>query len=98
MNVFASNTTYNDDRPFAWMLLTERSGIIRSKGLFWLAFQPDDAINRNQAGGSLRAEKAGAYLIKSGFPGLQRENRRNREFGDSYNELVIIGRDIDLIT
>lgn len=35
--------------------------IIRSKGLFWLASRPDQALVWGQAGGSLRADSAGVW-------------------------------------
>ena len=102
---------FRDDRPFHperfWNYLTQNwpAGIIRSKGLFWIASRPNDALNWSQAGGSLRAEGAGIWWAS--MPLIQRigyqsymDNRESIEsrwgrFGDRLNELVIIGQDLD---
>lgn len=102
---------FRDKRPFHperfWNYLTQNwpAGIIRSKGLFWIASRPNDALNWSQAGGSLRAEGAGVWWAS--MPLSQRvryqaymENRESIEsrwgrFGDRSNELVIIGQDLD---
>ncbi|MBE9466158.1 GTP-binding protein [Dyadobacter subterraneus] len=102
---------FRDKRPFHperfWNYLTQNwpAGIIRSKGLFWIASRPSDALNWSQAGGSLRAEGAGVWWAS--MPLSQRiryeaymENRESIEsrwgrFGDRSNELVIIGQDLD---
>ncbi|CAG4999998.1 Putative metal chaperone YciC [Dyadobacter sp. CECT 9275] len=102
---------FRDPRPFHpqrfWQYLSGNwpAGIIRSKGLFWIASRPADALNWSQAGGSLRAEPAGVWWAS--MPLAQRlryqafiENRTQIEsgwgrFGDRSNELVIIGQDLD---
>ncbi len=81
-------------------------GIIRSKGLFWIAARPGDALNWSQAGGSLRAEGAGVWWASMPFNDRTRyvafvenqkeiESRWDKRFGDRQNELVIIGQDLD---
>ncbi|MEM6379358.1 MAG: GTP-binding protein [Bacteroidota bacterium] len=80
--------------------------IIRSKGLFWIASRPNQALIWGQAGGSLRTESAGVWW--SSMPPEKRaqylvfvENRSQIEsgwdktFGDRKNELVFIGQDMD---
>jgi G3E family GTPase len=103
---------FRDRRPFHparfWHFLSQQfpTTILRSKGLFWLASRPADALNWSQAGGSLRAEKAGVWWAS--MPPSQRlnfaafvenraeiEGRWHRQFGDRMNELVIIGQDLD---
>jgi len=102
---------FSDKRPFHserfWNYLSQNwpAGIIRSKGLFWIASRPGDALNWSQAGGSLRADSAGVWWAS--MPLGQRiryqayvENRESIEsrwgrFGDRTNELVIIGQDLD---
>lgn len=102
---------FRDKRPFHperfWNYLSQNwpAGIIRSKGLFWIASRPGDALNWSQAGGSLRAEGAGVWWAS--MPLSQRvryqayiDNRESIEsrwgrFGDRTNELVIIGQDLD---
>jgi len=106
-----SSFVFRDRRPFHpvrfWAYLSENfpAGIIRSKGLFWLASRPDDALNFSQAGGSLRAEAAGVWWASMPFGkrteyGAFMENQKDIEsrwhkrFGDRQNELVIIGQDL----
>ena len=103
---------FRDRRPFHparfWHYLSENfpAGIIRSKGLFWLASRPADALNFSQAGGSLRAEAAGVWWASMPFTRRIRyasfldnqsaiEARWDKRFGDRQNELVIIGQDLD---
>ncbi len=82
-----SSFVFRDRRPFHpdrfWKYLQERwpSTIIRSKGLFWLATRPSDAILWSQAGGSSRAEVYGRW---------------NPTSSNRLNELVIIGIDMDV--
>lgn len=107
-----SSFVFRDRRPFHpvrfWAYLSENfpAGIIRSKGLFWLASRPNDALNFSQAGGSLRAEAAGVWWASMPFTkrtqyGSFLENQKSIEarwhkrFGDRQNELVIIGQDLN---
>jgi G3E family GTPase len=98
---------FRDHRPFHpqrfWEFVTNfPSEIIRSKGLFWLASRPKQALNWSQAGGSTKAEGAGVWWVS--MPFSQRiqhpnfvENQRTIEerwcldFGDRLNEIVFIG-------
>ncbi|WP_019991304.1 GTP-binding protein [Rudanella lutea] len=103
---------FRDHRPFHparfWQYLSEHfpAGIIRSKGLFWLASRPNEALNFSQAGGSLRAERAGVWWASMPFQERIRygsfldnrdqiESRWHKRFGDRQNELVIIGQDLN---
>lgn len=107
-----SSFVFRDKRPFHperfWDYLCQHwnSNIIRSKGLFWLASRPKEALNWSQAGGSLRAEKAGVWwssmpygerIRYAGFVDQQKEieSKWDKQFGDRHNELVIIGQNID---
>ncbi len=80
--------------------------VIRSKGLFWLASRPEQALIWGQAGGSLRADSAGVWW--SSMPYEQRiryiafvDNQKEIEsnwdstFADRKTEIVIIGQDMD---
>lgn len=82
------------------------ASIIRSKGLFWLASRPAQAMTWSQAGGSLKADSAGVWW--SSMPFQERinyasysenkefiESNWNKTFGDRKNELVFIGQDLD---
>nr|WP_295926448.1 GTP-binding protein [uncultured Dyadobacter sp.] len=106
-----SSFVFRDARPFHpkrfWDYIQGNwpAGIIRSKGLFWIASRPADALNWSQAGGSVRAESAGVWWAS--MPAAQRlryqayiDNRdaidsRWGRFGDRTNELVVIGQDLD---
>ena len=107
-----SSFVFRDKRPFHpdrfWNYLNNdwHSTIIRSKGLFWLASRKNDAMNWSQAGGSLRAEKAGVWWVS--MPYSERikyvafvehqqliEQKWDKRFGDRENELVMIGQDME---
>lgn len=107
-----SSFVFRDKRPFHperfWEYLSENwpAGIIRSKGLFWIASRPDEALNWSQAGGSVRAEGAGVWWSSMTFnerinyPSFvenrkEIENRWDKRFGDRQNELVIIGQELE---
>ncbi|NBC06952.1 MAG: GTP-binding protein [Bacteroidetes bacterium] len=107
-----SSFVFRERRPFHperfWQYLNRDwpATVVRSKGLFWIASRPADAMNWSQAGGSLRAEKAGVWW--SSMPYSQRINHpvfvENKEFiesrwdadwGDRKTELVLIGQDME---
>lgn len=106
-----SSLVFRDKRPFhperLWEYLNNYpEGILRAKGLFWLASRPDDALNFSQAGGSFRLEKAGVWW--SSMPMNYRvqyasfienqefiENRWDKNWGDRMNELVFIGQHLN---
>lgn len=107
-----SSFVFRDKRPFHpkrfWDYLNNEwhSNIIRSKGLFWIASRKDDALNWSQAGGSLKADKAGVWwssmpygerITYMAFVDNQQviESKWDKRFGDRENELVIIGQDMD---
>ena len=80
--------------------------IIRSKGLFWLASRPDQALVWGQAGGSLKADSAGVWWSSMPFESrIQQmsfvENQKQIEsnwdihFGDRKNEIVFIGQNMN---
>lgn len=103
---------FRDKRPFHperfWRYLSQQfhGNIIRSKGLFWLASRPHQALNWGQAGGSLRADSAGVwwcsmpYGERIKYPAFVDnqayiENKWDAIFGDRLNELVFIGQDLE---
>lgn len=100
---------FRDHRPFHpqrfWDYIADGwpGEIIRSKGLFWLASRPADALNWGQAGGSLRTETAGSWWAAIERPELNPAFRENRDlilsrwdsrFHDRQSELVFIGQDV----
>jgi len=107
-----SSFVFRNQKPFHperfWKYLNEDypCGVIRAKGLFWLASRPNDAINFSQAGGSSRLEKAGVWWISMPFNERIKyqsfvdnreyiESKWDKQWGDRMNELVFIGHDID---
>ena len=107
-----SSFVFRDPRPFhperLMRFLNEDypSGVIRAKGLFWLASRPDDAINFSQAGGSSRVERAGSWWASMAYGERIQyaafidnkefiESKWHHRWGDRLNELVFIGQDVD---
>ncbi len=109
-----SSFVFRDKKPFHpqrfWDYLNKdwHTNIIRSKGLFWIASRKNDALNWSQAGGSLKADKAGVWwcsmpygdrIQHQSFADNQSliESKWDKKFGDRLNELVIIGQEMDKI-
>jgi G3E family GTPase len=109
-----SSFVFRDKRPFHpqrfWDFITQNfdASIIRSKGLFWIASRPSDALNWSQAGGSVMAEKAGVWWASMSFNERSRfqsfvENQAqieanwDKQFGDRQNEIVFIGQDMEVV-
>ncbi|WP_305982223.1 GTP-binding protein [Roseivirga thermotolerans] len=107
-----SSFVFRDKRPFHpqrfwnYVSMFWPANIVRSKGLFWLASRPDEALTWSQAGGSLRADFAGVWWCSMPFEQRVRyeafvENKAhieagwNKLYGDRKNELVIIGQNLD---
>jgi G3E family GTPase len=107
-----SSFVFRNQKPFHperfWKYLNEEypNGIMRAKGLFWLASRPNDAINFSQAGGSSRLEKAGVWWISMPFSERVNyqsfvenkayiEGKWHKQWGDRMNEIVFIGQEID---
>jgi len=107
-----SSFVYRNDKPFHpqrfWKFIRDEfpQTIIRSKGLFWIASRPAQAINWSQAGGSMKAEGAGVWwasmpfgerITFQNFVDNQEiiEERWTAEFGDRLNEIVLIGIHLD---
>lgn len=106
-----SSFVYRREKPFHpqrfWNYIQQNwpAGVIRSKGLFWLASRPTKAFNWSQAGGSVRSESAGVWWASMSLKERMQyqaylENQKTIQgrwgrFGDRLNELVMIGQDID---
>lgn len=104
--VFRSRRPFHPERFWNYLNQHWHSNIIRSKGLFWIASRPNEALNWSQAGGSLRADKAGVWWCSMTFRERTRyasfldhqkeiESKWDKRFGDRHNELVIIGQEMD---
>lgn len=105
--VFRDKRPFHPERFWNYVSMLWPANVIRSKGLFWLASRPDDALTWSQAGGSLRADFAGVWWCSMPFEKRIQyesfiENKAHIEsswskaFGDRKNELVIIGQHLDV--
>ena len=107
-----SSTVFRSKKPFhpqrLWDYINHEfpPHIIRSKGIFYLAAMPEQAINFSQAGGSLRIDLAGVWWASMSknermqyADYLENEAEIHAEwdsdFGDRKNELVFIGQEMD---
>jgi G3E family GTPase len=107
-----SSFVFRDRRPFHpqrfWNFVQTNwpVNVIRSKGMFWLASRPSDAILWSQAGGSSKAEMYGKWwasmsmaqrVARADFMENQEQlmKKWDKEFGDRMNELVIIGTELN---
>lgn len=99
---------YRARRPFhperLWQFFQEPwPGVLRSKGLFWIASRPDLIALWSQAGGSGAVRWVGrwyAAIPKAEWPDDEKEYQRlqgvwDPEYGDRSQELVLIGRAMD---
>lgn len=104
--VFRDNRPFHQDR--FWQFITDQfpANVIRSKGMFWIASRPNQALNWSQAGGSLRAESAGVWwasmpyeqrIMYPSFVDNQQliEQKWTAEYGDRLNEIVFIGQELN---
>ncbi|BDS11569.1 GTP-binding protein [Aureispira anguillae] len=104
--VYRSRMPFEPNRFWNYVQHEFPNTVIRSKGLFWLASRPNQALVWGQAGGSLKADSAGVWW--SSMPYEQRiqylaftDNREliesswDKDLGDRINEIVFIGRNMD---
>ena len=104
--------TFRARKPFEperlWNFLNTQfpAEIIRTKGLFWLASRPDDALFFSQAGGASEISSAGVWWGSMSFQERiqyldfvenqkQIEKDWSRDWQDRKQELVFIGQDLD---
>jgi G3E family GTPase len=104
-----SSFVYRAWRPFQpqrfWEMVNSDAieGVLRSKGYFWLATRPDDAMLWSQAGTKANVHAAGkwwASVPKEQWPRSPEtyafvSERWREPYGDRRQELVYIGVDID---
>ena len=107
-----SSFVYRTKKPFDpekfWNYVEQKfpTNIIRSKGLFWLASRPKQALVWGQAGGSLKADSAGVWWSSMPFGERMQfaafvdnqehiESGWDKTFGDRKNEIVFIGQEMD---
>lgn len=101
--VYRARLPFHPTRFYTQMVEEGMTGILRSKGFFWLASRFDMAEMWSQAGISLDLEPAGiwyAALPKKEWPDDE-ETRKwihdnwQEPYGDRRQEIVIIGTDLD---
>ena len=104
-----SSFVYRAWRPFHpqrfWEMINSDAieGVLRSKGYFWLATRPDDAMLWSQAGTKANVHAAGkwwASVPKEQWPRSPElhafvSTRWQEPYGDRRQELVYIGVDVD---
>ena len=104
--VYRSKKPFDPKRFWHYVQHKFPNNIIRSKGMFWIASRPEQALIWGQAGGSLRADSAGVWWCSMPFQKRIQylafiENQKliedgwDQKFGDRKNEIVFIGQDMD---
>ena len=104
--VYRSKKPFDPERFWYYIQHKFQKTIIRSKGLFWLASRPEQALVWSQAGGSSKADSAGVWWSSMPFEKRTQylsfvENQKLIEsewdatFGDRKNEIVFIGQDMN---
>ncbi len=104
--VYQNAKPFHPQRFLSYVSQKFPTSIIRSKGIFWLASRPDNAILWSQAGGSLKAEIYGRWWVS--VPMKERamsesymqnqaaiQQKWDKNWGDRMNELVFIGQEMD---
>ena len=103
--VYRARRPFHPTRWWNAMQLTW-PGVLRSKGLFWIASRPDLIGLWSQAGGAGSVRWIGRWYVampETEWPDDEAEHRRiegswDAEFGDRTQELVVIGRHMDRIS
>jgi G3E family GTPase len=108
-----SNFVYRRDRPFHPKRLTEVldddmdeglfAGVLRSKGLLWIASRNDWAYDWSQAGCSIRMNPAGYWWAAAPMEEWPEDEESREEIrckfkgehGDRHQELVFIGQGLE---
>ncbi|MCJ8209781.1 GTP-binding protein [Mucilaginibacter sp. RS28] len=104
--VFRARKPFHPIRFWHWLKEEFPDNIIRSKGMFWIASRPDDALNLSQAGGSSRLERAGVWWASMSYAERIRypdyienkayiEGKWVKDWADRTIELVFIGQDLN---
>ncbi len=104
--VYRSKKPFDPERFWQYVQYRFPNTVIRSKGLFWIASRPEQALIWGQAGGSLRADSAGVWWSSMPFQKRAQylaflenqeeiEEEWDKTFGDRKNEIVFIGQGMD---
>lgn len=101
--VFRNKKPFHPERFLTYLNQHFPQNIIRSKGLFWLASRPNQALLWSSAGGSCKADSAGVWWASMPFSERINyasftenkdliESTWDSSFGDRKIELVFIGQ------
>ncbi|MCB4809117.1 GTP-binding protein [Tamlana sp. 62-3] len=104
--VFRSKKPFHPERFLTYLNTDFPQNVIRSKGLFWLASRPNQALIWSSAGGSCKADNAGVWWASMSLSEranyaafvenqLVIESNWDANFGDRKIELVFIGQYLD---
>ncbi|MFK8008023.1 MAG: GTP-binding protein [Saprospiraceae bacterium] len=104
--IYRSRKPFDSARLWTYIQHDFPYTVIRSKGMFWIASRPEQAMIWGQAGGSMRTDSAGVWW--DSMPWEKRinyiaflENQQLIEsdwsatYGDRKNEIVFIGQKMD---
>ena len=105
--VYRRKKPFHPNRFLEFIQHTFPKNIVRSKGLFWIASRPDQALVWSSAGGSLKTDPAGVWwdsmpfserINYADFVNNQQmiESEWSSDFGDRKIELVFIGQQLDV--
>ena len=104
--VFRNKKPFDPERFWNFIQNGFPLSIIRSKGLFWMASRPKQALIWSQAGGSLKADSAGVWWSSMPFKNriqqiafienqIEIEKEWDKSYGDRKNEIVFIGQNMN---
>ena len=107
--VYRRKIPFHQDRFLEFVQNNFPENIIRSKGLFWIASRPDQALIWSTAGGSIKTDSAGVWWASMPFSERinyasfannqkQIESDWDINFGDRKIELVFIGQELDVLS
>ncbi|MDI1310195.1 MAG: zinc metallochaperone GTPase ZigA [Methylotenera sp.] len=100
--VYRSRKPFHPERLWKWFN-TEWSGVLRSKGNYWIATRPEFCATWSQAGSIKRTELAGLWWVASSSEHWPEDeesfnsikSRWEEPYGDRQQEIVIIGMQMD---
>lgn len=104
--VYRERRPFDRERFLHYVTNSWPPSVIRSKGLFWFASEPDRAYLWSQAGGSAKTDPYGRWWasvpikerVRSEAYMQNQESimkKWDKQWGDRMNEIVFIGRDMD---